>query len=130
MKICDLLKNVDIELVYGDEATELDTFERDSRKVKNGDCYVAIVGDNFDGNNFIVSAIENGAKSIICSRDLYDNEMNIVIKNNINVLKVENTVEAIQNIAKPTLAVVTNIGTAHIGILGSRENILKAKWKF
>ena len=70
MKICDLLKNVDIELVYGDETTELDTFERDSRKVKNGDCYVAIVGDNFDGNNFIVSAIENGAKSIICSRDL------------------------------------------------------------
>ena len=34
MKICDLLKNVDIELVYGDETTELDTFERDSRKVK------------------------------------------------------------------------------------------------
>ena len=30
-------------------------------------------------------------------------------------------------IAKPTIAVITNIGTAHIGILGSRENILKAK---
>ncbi len=31
------------------------------------------------------------------------------------------------HIAKPTIAVITNIGTAHIGILGSRENILKAK---
>ena len=30
-------------------------------------------------------------------------------------------------IAKPTVAVITNIGTAHIGNLGSRENILKAK---
>ena len=30
-------------------------------------------------------------------------------------------------IAKPTLAVITNIGTSHIGNLGSRENILKAK---
>ena len=30
-------------------------------------------------------------------------------------------------IAKPTVAVITNIGTAHIGFLGSRENILKAK---
>jgi len=30
-------------------------------------------------------------------------------------------------IAKPTMSVITNIGTAHIGILGSRENILKAK---
>ena len=30
-------------------------------------------------------------------------------------------------IAKPTIAVITNVGTAHIGLLGSRENILKAK---
>ena len=30
-------------------------------------------------------------------------------------------------IAKPDVAVITNIGTAHIGNLGSRENILKAK---
>ena len=30
-------------------------------------------------------------------------------------------------IAKPTLTVVTNVGTSHIGNLGSRENILKAK---
>lgn len=209
MKICDLLKNVDIELICGDKTAELVTFERDSREVKNGDCYVAIVGDNFDGNNFILSAIENGAKSIICSRELNDFEMDAAIKNEINVLKVENTVEAIQKIAKyrrsllnipivaitgsvgktstkdtiagvlsskyrvlktegnlnneigvpftilryrdedvivvemgmngfnqisvltdiarPTLVAVTNIGTAHIGILGSRENILKAK---
>ncbi len=31
------------------------------------------------------------------------------------------------NIAKPDIAVITNVGTAHIGNLGSRENILKAK---
>ncbi len=31
------------------------------------------------------------------------------------------------DIAKPDVVVITNIGTAHIGILGSRENILKAK---
>ena len=31
------------------------------------------------------------------------------------------------DIAKPTIAVITNVGTAHIGNLGSRENILKAK---
>lgn len=30
-------------------------------------------------------------------------------------------------IAKPTLCVISNIGTSHIGNLGSRENILKAK---
>jgi len=29
--------------------------------------------------------------------------------------------------ARPDIALITNIGTAHIGMLGSRENILKAK---
>lgn len=36
-------------------------------------------------------------------------------------------IEVLSNIAKPTIAVITNVGTAHIGNLGSRENILKAK---
>ena len=36
-------------------------------------------------------------------------------------------IELLTNIVKPTIAIITNIGTAHIGILGSRENILKAK---
>ena len=33
----------------------------------------------------------------------------------------------LSNIAKPDIAVITLIGTSHIGNLGSRENILKAK---
>jgi len=33
----------------------------------------------------------------------------------------------LSNIANPTVSIITNIGTAHIGNLGSRENILKAK---
>lgn len=33
----------------------------------------------------------------------------------------------LSNIAKPTIAVITNIGTAHIGNLGSREGIRDAK---
>lgn len=36
-------------------------------------------------------------------------------------------ISLLTSIAKPTLAIITNIGTAHIGNLGSRENILKAK---
>lgn len=36
-------------------------------------------------------------------------------------------IETLSKIAQPTIAVITNIGTAHLGILGSRENILKAK---
>lgn len=36
-------------------------------------------------------------------------------------------ISLLTSIAKPTGCVITNIGTSHIGNLGSRENILKAK---
>lgn len=36
-------------------------------------------------------------------------------------------ISKLSKVAKPTISVITNVGTAHIGNLGSRENILKAK---
>ena len=36
-------------------------------------------------------------------------------------------IDLLTKIAKPTTAIITNIGSSHIGELGSRENILKAK---
>lgn len=36
-------------------------------------------------------------------------------------------ISELTQIARPTLSVISNIGTSHIGNLGSRENILKAK---
>ena len=38
-----------------------------------------------------------------------------------------NAIDYLSKITKPHIAVITNVGTAHIGNLGSRENILKAK---
>ena len=48
----------------------------------------------------------------------------LVVEMGMNHLK---EISLLTNIAKPTIAIITNIGTAHIGNLGSRENILKAK---
>lgn len=36
-------------------------------------------------------------------------------------------IEQLSNLVKPNIAVITNIGSAHIGNLGSKQNILKAK---
>ena len=36
-------------------------------------------------------------------------------------------ISLLSKIAKPNICIITNIGTSHIGNLGSRENILKAK---
>lgn len=48
----------------------------------------------------------------------------VVVESGMNHL---GEISYLGKIAKPTIAVITNVGTAHIGFLGSRENILKAK---
>ena len=42
----------------------------DSRKVKEGDAFFCIIGNETDGHLFIDSAIDNGAKAIIHSREI------------------------------------------------------------
>ena len=183
-------------------------FSKDTRTIKQGDTYIGIKGENFDGNTLWKKAIENGAKCVILSgiaiskeelenykniniimvddslnalakiatikRSLYnipvigitgsvgktstkDIVANVVAKkyktlktmgnNNNNIglpftvlrLKDEEAmvvemgmnhfgeIRLLTNIAKPNICIITNIGTSHIGNLGSRENILKAK---
>ena len=54
----------------------------------------------------------------------YQDEEAMVLEMGMNHLK---EISVLSNIAKPDIAVITNVGTAHIGLVGSRENILKAK---
>lgn len=52
------------------------------------------------------------------------NEEVAVIEMGMNAL---GEIEYLSKITRPHISVITNVGTAHIGELGSRENILKAK---
>ncbi len=54
----------------------------------------------------------------------YVNEEVMVLEMGMNHLK---EMSRLSYIARPDIACITNVGTAHIGELGSRENILKAK---
>ncbi len=53
-----------------------------------------------------------------------ENEAAAVIEMGMNAL---GEIDYLSRILKPHIGVITNVGTAHIGELGSRENILKAK---
>jgi len=190
------------KLISGNEETIITNISTDSRKPESGVLFVALKGDNFDGNDFAEGFLQGGeavvvekdikpvnGKSIIrveCTkkalRDIakyYRNKFDIpvvgvtgsvgktstkdmlssVLSQKFNTLKTqgnfnneiglpltvfnltkENEVAVLEmgmnnfgeisrltNIAQPSIAVITNIGTAHIGNLGSQQNILKAK---
>ena len=54
----------------------------------------------------------------------YKKEEAMVLEMGMNHMR---EIALLADIARPNIGVITNVGTAHIGNLGSRENILKAK---
>ena len=61
----------------------------DSRNVKTGDLFLAILGTKYDGHKFIKNAIDNGAACIICERphDFSSSSTStIIVKNSIHAL--------------------------------------------
>ena len=209
LTIKDIVTCIGGKLITGKEDLVCKTFSKDTRTIKNGDIYIGIKGENFDGNVFWKKALDNGAMGVIVQgidfdkndielyqdkviievedtlqalyklasykREIYDVPViaitgsvgktstkdlvaNVVaqkykicktIGNNNNnigmpftILNAPNDIEAfvlemgmnhfgeihlLSEIAKPNICIITNIGTSHIGNLGSRENILKAK---
>lgn len=189
------------KLLSGDEQMEITGFSQDSRQVTKGMMYIPIIGERFDGHDFINSAFDNGASAVITSRELDDCNRAVikvedtlktlqdmarylrmhrnvkvvgitgsvgktstrdmvysVVKQQYKTLKTEGNynnniglpltilrlkdeevmilemgmnhlkeMEELSLIARPDISAITNVGTAHIGELGSRENILKAK---
>ena len=61
-----ILYKVNILSVVGTAATEINDLQTDSRKVKPGECFIAVKGTLTDGHSFIDTAIANGASAIIC----------------------------------------------------------------
>ncbi len=65
----------------------------DSRSIRKGSMFFAIKGENFDGNNFAIEALKNGANKVII--DSKDKKF----ENIENIIKVENSLEALQKLA-------------------------------
>ena len=65
----------------------------DTRKVKAGDLFVALVGETFDGHRFVEQAFERGAVGAVVSQDVPDAEGKTIIR-------VGDTLLAYQNIAR------------------------------
>lgn len=212
LKVKDILNATGGNLIIGDLNKECENYSRDTRTIKEGDTFIAIKGENFDGNLFWQDAIQKGADVVIINKiNLDKNDIEKYKKQNKCIIQVEDTLIALgkiaefkrnlykgklkvigvtgsvgktstkdiianvlsqkyktlktegnnnnfiglpftilrlkdeevaviemgmnhlgeinylSKIAKPDISVITNVGTSHIGNLGSRENILKAK---
>ena len=53
----------------GDGVVEVSRLSKDTRTIQPGDLYLALRGDNFDGNAFVTAAAEKGAVAAIIDRD-------------------------------------------------------------
>ena len=67
-RLSELLGNVQVLEIENSTNPEISGLEYDSRRVEKNSCFFAVVGGANDGHNYIDSAIELGAKAIVCQR--------------------------------------------------------------
>ena len=67
-RLSELLDNVRVIEIENSSNPYILGLEYDSRRVEQGSCFFAVVGGANDGHNYIDSAIERGAKAIICQQ--------------------------------------------------------------
>ncbi len=135
LKIEDILKATHGILLSGDENTEITEISTDSRKTGKGCLFVALIGENFDGHDFLESAFCGGAACAVVSKD-------VEIKGK-TIIKVKDTQKALGHIAGlyrskfliPAVAITGSVGKTSTkemcaSVLSSEFNILKNKGNF
>ena len=84
MKLKKLLYKIDYQLLQGSDMIDISNLTYEYNKKLDNSVFVAIIGNNIDGHDYIGKAINNGAKVIIVSK-------NIEIVDDITVIKVDDT---------------------------------------
>ncbi len=81
MKLLNLIEGVSLK-DKNKKPSEMEVLDIkiDSRNVKKGDVFIALTGENFDGNDYIKSAFNNGAACVITDKDITGQ----------NIIQVEN----------------------------------------
>ena len=90
MKVFELVKDFEYEVINGDINREISTLVSDNRKVTKDCVFVCIEGANFDGHSVVNDAFKCNAAAVIVMK-------NVEVPENINtaVIKVKDTREAL-----------------------------------
>jgi UDP-N-acetylmuramoyl-L-alanyl-D-glutamate--2,6-diaminopimelate ligase len=92
-KLQDILYNVRLQSVKGATNLEVKDLQIDSRKVSAGSAFIAIRGAAADGHEFITTAIDKGARVIVCE------EIPALQNEGVTYLQVNSSNEAVAYMA-------------------------------
>ncbi len=94
MKLQDLLKDVEVVAITGEENPSVKSICTDSRKVEDGYLFIAIKGVQVDGHNYIADVVKSGATVIV-----YDNKKIPAKEDGITYVQVKHSADAAGKIA-------------------------------
>lgn len=127
------------KLLSGDENIQVKTYSKDTRTLNKGDMYLGIKGEKINGNDYIEQAFINGAIGCITDENVNEEIINKYKKEKV-IIKVENTIKAIQELAKykrslyniPVIAVTGSVGKTSTkdiiaNVLGQKYKVLKTE---
>jgi len=89
----NILYGVPLKAVAGSTDIDISGLQFDSRKITNGNLFIAVKGTQVDGHDFIEKAIKLGAVAIVCSQLPQD------LDRGISYIEVTDTAEALGIVA-------------------------------
>ncbi len=116
--IKDVIKEIDGELLCGNENSSFNSVSRDSRNVDKNCLFFFLVGEVQDGHKFLKDVLDSGVRNLVVSEKNCINEIDksLVDYNRINIIYVNNTTVALQKLSKYYLKI---LNPKVIGITGS-----------
>ncbi len=117
LTVKDIISKTNGKLIEGNENLICKNFSSDTRKIDKDDVYIGIKGEKFDGSKFWRQALENGASCVIVENIDFTKEEKKEFEGK-TIIKVENTLEALYNIARykrslykiPVIAITGSVG--------------------
>lgn len=94
-KVDEIIKATDAKLIQGKLSDRLETVSTDSRRIKPGEAFLALKGNNFDGHDFVTEALKSGASCLIVEK-----LPGCLIPKGVAVVQVKNTTLALGDIAR------------------------------